>query len=181
MNVLRIDFQELYRRHLCRHSQFGINVVHVVSVLGTYVALYGLVSALAASEWMLLAIIVPYLTILAFNIPLRVFLLNALFVGLLLLACLRMPPLPFWCYLLLIILFYKLQAWSHKIYTRETDMTEFDEKYRKGARLFVLLSIYELPILLNYLFFGKRDWYAHGDGNPADSVRGVATTLSRKG
>jgi hypothetical protein len=37
-------------------------------------------------------------------------------------------------------------------------MTAFNAKYRKGPALFVLLSLYELPILLNYLVFGRRDW-----------------------
>jgi hypothetical protein len=32
-------------------------------------------------------------------------------------------------------------------------MTEFNRKYKKGFVLFVLLSVYELPILLNYLCF----------------------------
>jgi hypothetical protein len=160
MNILRADFRELYQRHLCRHSQFGINVAHLASVLGTYAALYALIYALGVSEWMLLAMIGLYLALLAFNLPLRVFLLNALIVVLLFLACLALPSLPWWCYPLLIIFFYKLQAWSHRIYTRETDMTEFNKKYHKGLTLFALLSLYELPILLNYLFFGRKDWRA---------------------
>ena len=39
MNILRINFDELYRRHLCRHSEFGINVLHIVSVWGVYLSL----------------------------------------------------------------------------------------------------------------------------------------------
>ena len=40
MNVLSADFQELYERHLCRHSQFGINVAHLACVVGTYLAYF---------------------------------------------------------------------------------------------------------------------------------------------
>lgn len=180
MNILSVDFQELYQRHLCRHSQPGINVVHLVSVLGTYVAVGSFVYALAAAEWILPALLVPYLAILAFNVPLRVFLLNTLFVGILILASLALPQLPLWCYPLIMFLSYKLQAWSHKIYTRETDMTEFDKKYPKGIARFALLSIYELPILLNYLFFGKKDWWAEGEGSPSNGVRDPSTRFGEK-
>jgi hypothetical protein len=163
MNILRVDFPELYRRHLCRHSQFGINVAHVVSVLGTYLSLCGLVYALVPSPWPMVAIVVPYLAILAFNIPFRVFLVNALFLVLIFATFLVLPPLPIWTYPIGVLLFYELQLVSHKVYTRETDMTEFNQKYPKGFVLKVLLSIYELPILLNYLFFGKKDWCISSD------------------
>jgi hypothetical protein len=180
MNLLSVDFQELYQRHLCRHSQFGINMAHLASVLGTYVIVGSLVYALAAPTWTLLALVVPYLAILAFNIPLRVFLLNMVFIGMLLLVCWTLPPFPVWCYPLLLLLFHKLQAWSHKIYRRETDMTEFDKKYPKGITRFVLLSIYELPLLLNYLFFGKKDWHAGNEDHPATSLGDLATRLGEK-
>jgi hypothetical protein len=180
MNVLSVDFHELYRRHLCRHSKFGINVAHVVSLLGTYVMLGGLVYALAMPEWILPALIVPYLTILAFNIPLPVFLLNTLFLGMVLLTCWALPALPLWCYPLGIVVFYKLQAWSHRIYRREMDMTEFDRKYPKGFARFVLLSVYELPILLNYLFFGQQDWYPGSDVNSSGDGGSLVTTLGEK-
>jgi hypothetical protein len=180
MNVLSVDFHELCRRHLCRHSELGINVAHVVSVLGTYVLLGGLVYALAAPEWLLPALVVPYLTILAFNIPLLVILLNTLLLGLVLLICRALPSLPLWSYPLAIVVFYKLQAWSHKVYRRESDMTEFDKKYPKGFTRFVLLSVYELPILLNYLFFGKDDWYPGSGGNSPSHVGELVTSLGEK-
>ena len=53
---------------------------------------------------------------------------------------------------------YKLQTWSHKIYNFKKDMTEFNKKYPKGVTLFLLLSLYELPILLNYLCFDRKSW-----------------------
>jgi len=179
LNILKVDFQDLYQRHLCRHSQLGINIGHLVLVLAIYAALGGFVYALGAPDWILLVVIVPYLAILAFNIPLRVFLLNALFVGMLFLACLALPRWPLWSYPLAILVFYKLQAWSHKIYTHETDMTEFDKRYPKGIARFVLLSVYELPILVHYLFFGKKDW-ARSDGNSSNGVRDLAIASAEK-
>ena len=44
MNPFRVNFQELYARHLCRHSQYGINVIHVAAVFGIYLALAGIYS-----------------------------------------------------------------------------------------------------------------------------------------
>jgi hypothetical protein len=178
MNVWSANFQELYQRHLCRHSQFGINVIHLAAVIGTYLALYGLIFGLIQSigyvlaangtvshgwesKWLLLAIAVPYVTILALNIPAKVLLATVVCLGLFLAAFVALPALPMWAlwtYVVAILLCYKIQAWSHKIYDKEMDMTEFNKKYPKGFPLFVLLSIYELPILLNYLFFGKKDW-----------------------
>jgi hypothetical protein len=165
VNVLSVNFQELYERHLCRHSQFGINVVHLASVVGTYLALYGIVYWLVRSEWVLLGIAAPYLVVLAPNVPGRVFLVSVVFMalffmGFFFMASFALPSLSVWWYLLGVVVFYKIQAWSHKVYSKETDMTYFNKKYQKGFGLFILLSIYELPILLNYLFFGKRDWCA---------------------
>jgi hypothetical protein len=160
MNVLSVNFQELYDRHLCRHSQFGINVIHLASVVGTYLALYGILYGLVSSAWVLLGVAIPYLVILAFNIPVRVFLVNVTFLGLFFAAFFALPTLSVWWYLVGIVVFYKVQAWSHKVFNKEQDMTDFNKKYPKGFVLFVLLSIYELPILLCYLFFGKRDWCA---------------------
>jgi hypothetical protein len=170
VNPLSVDFKELYQRHLCRHSQFGINVEHLLCVIGTYLALYGLLVWVA---WTLLspqyalwappAVVVPYLAVLAPNLPRRVFLAALAFLALFFLAFFSLvagglPTWPVWIYPLAVLVFYKLQAWSHKVYSKESDMTYFNKKYPKGFALFVLLSIYELPILLNYLFFGKRDW-----------------------
>jgi hypothetical protein len=129
-------------------------------VVGTYLALYGILYGLVSSAWALLAVTVPYLLILAPNIPVRVFIVNVVFLGLFFAAFFALPPLPLWAYAIGVVVFYKIQAWSHKVYTKERDMTEFNKKYHKGFALFILLSIYELPILLYYLFFGKRDWCA---------------------
>jgi hypothetical protein len=160
MNLLSANFGELYERHLCRHSQYGINVVHLLSVIGVYLGLFALIFSLVQSEWVLLAIAVPYLLILIFNVPFHVFVVNVVFIGLIVLASSAMPELFVGWYLVGMLIAYKLQVWSHRFYTKERDMTEFNAKYRKGFSLFVLLSVYELPILLNYLFFGRRDWCA---------------------
>jgi hypothetical protein len=166
MNLLRVNFQELYERHLCRHSQYGINVIHLATVIGTYLALFGIASWLFESWWVLLAIPLPYLAALAFNIPLRVLAVTLVFLGLffvvffmLFFSPYALPLLPVWC-ILLIILCHQIQNWSHKIYPLERDMTEFNKKYKKGPVLFVLLLVYELPILLNYLVFGRKNWCA---------------------
>jgi hypothetical protein len=37
-------------------------------------------------------------------------------------------------------------------------MTEFNRKYSKGSVLFIILLFYEVPIVLNYLVFGRKDW-----------------------
>jgi hypothetical protein len=160
MNALRANFAELYQRHLCRHSQYGINVVHLLSVVGVYLGLFALIYSLVPSEWVLLAIAIPYLMILVFNIPISVFVVNVGLMGLIVYASVLLPPMFVGWYLLAIAISYKLQVWSHRFYTKERDMTEFNKKYHKGFGLFVLLSVYELPILLNYIFCGRRDWCA---------------------
>ncbi len=72
-------------------------------------------------------------------------------------VCVRvLPPWAFWVYLLPIPVFYKLQAWSHKVWNLERDMTDFNQKYRKGFVLFVVLLFYEVPIVLNYLVFNPK-------------------------
>jgi hypothetical protein len=160
MNLFRVNFQELYERHLCRHSQYGINVIHLAAVFGIYLALAGTICYLIGSEWLLLCIIVPHLVIVAFNVPGRVLLGNALFMALFFALFLSLPRPPVWVYVLAVPLLYKVQAWSHKVYNVERGMTEFNKKYKKGFVLFVLLSIYELPLLLNYLVFDKNNWSA---------------------
>jgi hypothetical protein len=159
MNPLRANFSELYRRHLCRHSEFGINVAHIVSVVGTYLALFGLIYGLVHSEWVVVALTIPYLAVLLLNIPLGVFVVNAAFMGLIMAAAFALPEISWWWYLPALFVFHRIQIWSHRFYTRELDMTKFSTKYRKGFALFVLLAVYELPILVNYLFFGRSDWY----------------------
>src|SRR5262245_25019530 len=97
MNLLRVNFQELYERHLCRHSQLGINVQHLAGMTATYLLLFGIawwlvesgLAVLAVPEpsrplisWLvMLAIPVPYLAVIAPNVPLRVFAVTVLFLA----------------------------------------------------------------------------------------------------
>ncbi len=164
MNLLRIDFEEIYRRHLCRHGEFGINVLHLIAVVGVYLALFGLVTTLLPfqSEWaksmVLVAMLLIYLVILATNIPAKVFGLTFLFISALLAVHSVLPVLPFWCYPLIMFGFHQFQQLHHRWYALHRDMSEFSDRYRKGLHLFLMLSVYELPILLRYLVLGQKDW-----------------------
>jgi hypothetical protein len=160
VRIWSIEFQELYARHLCRHSQFGNNVVHVLCLMGVYFGLYGLAYRLLPSPWVCVAVAVPYLLLLAVNVPIHVWCATVLFLAGFIAGVLNLPQLPVWCYPIFVAVFYKLQSWSHKAFTKASDMTEFDKKYPKGFAMFCLLSIYELPVLLCYLFFGRKDWCA---------------------
>jgi hypothetical protein len=158
MNLLKVNFPELYDRHLCRHSQFGINVIHILAAQGIYFCLYAMVYHLTGLTWPLLATAGVHLAIVALNLPLKVLAGTVVFLAAVVALVVSLPTLPAWAYALAIYPSYKIQAWSHKVYNVERDMTEFNQKYRKGFALFVLLSIYEAPILLNYLVFDKNNW-----------------------
>jgi hypothetical protein len=158
MNIFKIHFAELYERHLCRHSQFGINVVHLAMVFGIYFALAGILSWIVGSDWLLLCLIVPHLILVAFNVPLRVFVGCVLLMAFFFASFVFIPKAPLWIDILAIPVLYKIQSWSHIIYNASCDMTEFNMKYRKGYVLFVLLSLYEIPLLLNYLLFDRNTY-----------------------
>ena len=51
MNLFKVNFLELYERHLCRHSQYGINVIHLISVIGSYLALFAIAFRLFENVW----------------------------------------------------------------------------------------------------------------------------------
>ena len=44
MRLLLVEFNELFERHLCRHSQFGINVLHLIALFAIWYAVYGLLA-----------------------------------------------------------------------------------------------------------------------------------------
>jgi hypothetical protein len=170
MNLLRPDFNELYQRHLCRHSQFGINVQHLIGVTVTYLCLCGLIRAVADWTWPLAICSLLYLGIIFSNTPLRIAIVTAAFVALLSLIFLALPPLAWWIYLVVMLVAYKIQAWTHRYWDVAFDISGFDKKYRKGFGLFVLLSVYELPILLAYLLFWKvRTYPMAGHAMPEDA------------
>jgi hypothetical protein len=158
LTLLRVDFRDLYERHLCRHSQFGINAAHLAALFGVWYGVYAFLYWLTRAEWLPVALAAAYLALVALNAPLRVIVATALFLALLVAAVLRLPALPWWADLLMVPVFYKLQAWSHKLFTAERDMTEFNKRYPKGPVLFVVLLVYEVTLLLNYLIFGRKSW-----------------------
>src|SRR5262249_30897196 len=128
LSLWKVNFQELYERHLCRHSQYGLNVAHLATVVGCYLGLFAVAQWLVDSPWVLLAIPVPYFLVLAFNVPLRVLLASLVFVAAFFALFFALPPLPLWLAVLLVPVCHILQNWSHRIWTRERDMTQFKGK-----------------------------------------------------
>src|SRR5262245_8119192 len=102
MTLFRVDFPGLYGRHLCRHSQFGINVVHLAALFGVWFGVYGIVYALARVEWLPVALAVGYLALVAVNAPPRVCVATAGFLALFLAALFWLPECPLWVYLVMI-------------------------------------------------------------------------------
>src|SRR5262245_39872212 len=126
MRLFLVEFDELYARHLCRHSQCGINVVHLIALAAIWYSIYGLGYWLTGMAWLIAMPAVLYLGMLAPNLPARVLGATGLFLAAIVAAVVLFPQPPFWVYLLMIAVSYKVQSWSHRFYTHETDMTEFD-------------------------------------------------------
>ena len=158
MSLGSVEFDELYARHLCRHSQFGINVAHLAALFGVWFGVYGFLYWVFRTEWVPIGLAAGYLGLVALNAPLRVTLATAVFLAGFVGAVVFSPTLPWWVYLVMIPVFYEIQNLSHKVFNVERDMTEFNKKYTKGFVLFVVLLVYEVPIVLNYLVFGRKDW-----------------------
>ena len=86
MSLTRFDFDDLYARHLCRHSQFGINVAHVAALYGLWFGVYATIAQGASllglqPFWPLTALAITYLAIVAMNAPYRVSLATAVFLA----------------------------------------------------------------------------------------------------
>ncbi len=172
------NFAELFSRHLCRHGEFGINVLHLIAVYGIYLSVYALVSTVFSIlgpelNWLirsaiLFAASVPYLILMFRNLSGMVLLLVVVSILSLCVFGALLLVVPWWLHLLLIPVWHRVQLWSHRIYCREKDMTHFAEKYPKGMKLFVLLSVYELPILLNFFLKGESE--SQSTSNPSNSV-----------
>src|SRR3979409_1996675 len=158
MSLVRVEFDELYARRLGRHSRFGSNVRPLAALFGVWFGVYGTLYWLIPTEWLLIAMAGSYPAMLLPSVALRAALATGFYLVGVVCAVLWLPGLPIWAYLVMIPVFYKLQAWSHKWYTVENDMTVFNQKYTKGFVLFVVLLFFEVPILLNYLLFGRKDW-----------------------
>lgn len=167
LSLLRVDFNELYTRHLGRHSQFGINVAHLIALYGVWFGVYGAVAQIARlaaiPNWW--AIIVgmgaAYLASVAIRAPFHVILATAVFMCFFVASVLAVPQLPGWsipAFLALIPIFYKVQSYSHKIWTAAADMSEFNKQFPPGRELNFILLVLEVPICLNYLLFRRQDW-----------------------
>ena len=168
ISILRINFDELYRRHLCRHSQFGLNVQHLIAVYGIYYSIYSLAAILirhlmpqlnAATQAVTLAVLsIPDIGVLAANIPVTLLPAIVVSIALLIAGSVMQTTIPLCLHIVLIVMWHRFQLWSHKRYTLHRDMSEFECRYKKGGYLFLLLAVYELPILLHYFLVGRRDW-----------------------
>ena len=127
-----------------------------------------------AAGWLIIvALAVTYLALVAINAPYHVSLATAVFLAFFVASVLALPRLPSWwilAFLALVPVFYKLQAWSHKIWTVAADMTEFNKRFPPGRTLSTILLIYEVPICLNYLIFRRQDWRAEGFDQPSRLV-----------
>ena len=166
MTLLSVDFADLYARHLCRHSQFGINAIHLLALYGVWFGVYAALHWLSGFWWLPVALAAGYLGLVAFNAPMRVTVATAGFLALFVGAVLCVPiDLPWWIlgvYVAMIPACYQLQNLSHKVYTRRNRHDGFQPAapYPKGRVLFVVLLINEVPILLNYLLCDRRNWRA---------------------
>jgi hypothetical protein len=178
MNLIKVNFEELYQRHLCRHSQFGINVLHLIAVAGIYFSLFEIALSSPGAEWFVSGVLSAYFVLLLASIPLRVWFVTLLAIGLLLATALALPRLSVWIYLVMILAWHRFQVWNHRVYDHSHPMEAFAQKYRKGLRLFVLLAVYELPILLNYLVFDRRNWEAYQLSGPVLSHDAGMSTSS---
>ncbi len=167
LSLLHVDFNDLYARHLGRHSQFGINVAHLGALYGLWFGVYAVIYEavllldLPAAWLIVVALALAYLALVVINAPARVSLATAVFLAFFVASVLALPRLPSWSILafgLLVPVFYKLQSWSHKIWTVAADMTEFNKRFPPGRTLSSILLIYEVPICLNYLMFRRQDW-----------------------
>src|SRR5262249_7642168 len=129
-------------------------------LFGMWYGVYALVFYLTGAEWLLAALALAYLAVVAVNAPARVLVVTAIFLVLFLAAVIWLPPLPVWVYVVMIPVFYEIQQLSHKVWTVAKDMTAFDARYPKGPVLFVILLIFEVPLVLNYLVFDRKNWAA---------------------
>ena len=167
LSLLHVDFEDLYARHLGRHSQFGINVAHLAALyglwFGVYRALYqvALLARLPAPWVIVVALAASYLAVVAINAPAPISLATAVFLAVFVASVLALPGLEggwLLAFIAMIPLFYKLQSWSHKVWTVAADMSEFNKRFPPGRTLSTILLFYEVPICLNYLLFRRRDW-----------------------
>jgi len=165
--LLHVDFEGLYTRHLGRHSQFGINVNHLIALCMLWFGIYSFLTQGARSVGLPWPWLVPvglagaYLAVVCLHSPMRVILATATFLALFVASVLAVPATPAWAiplFLLLIPIGYKIQSWGHKVWTAAADMSDFNRRFPPGRDLNLVLLFYEVPICLNYLVFRRKDW-----------------------
>ncbi|OAI54601.1 hypothetical protein AYO44_03405 [Planctomycetaceae bacterium SCGC AG-212-F19] len=169
MNMLRVNFPELYQRHLCRHSQYGINVVHLATVIGSYLALFWIAAWVIDVPWILLAIPLPYFVVLGVNVSARVLAACVVFVAGFFVLFFSIPAPPVWLCPVVLVVCHLVQNWSHRLWDLDQDMSAYQEKYKKGPALSFPLAFYELPLLLNYLVFDRKSGVATVEPAPTSS------------
>lgn len=150
MNILNINFEELYQRHLCRHSQFGLNVGHLGSVFAVYFGLCAIVWEITARfagydhpEYIIIGLVTPYMLVLLFNVPLKVWLSTLAMVAIIVSTALFVCPLislpggmaslTIVLYVVLILAAHKYQNWSHQFYHKEPRHVGFQREVSKGV------------------------------------------------
>jgi hypothetical protein len=167
LSLLRFDFDGLYIRHLGRHSQLGINIAHLIALYGIWFGIYavigqGVLLLGLPSAWpVLVPMALAYLGTISMNSPFSVTVATAAFVALLVASVLALPALPLWSFigfLALLPVSYKVQAYSHKVWTIAADMSEHNKRFPPGRDLNIILLFYEVPICLKYLLFCPGDW-----------------------
>ncbi len=167
LSLRHVDFDELYARHLGRHSQFGINVAHVLALYGLWFGVYAALDQAARQLGalttlpILAAMAAAYLAVVGLNAPLRVIAATAAVLAVFVASVLAVPTLPAWSivgFIAMVPAFYKFQSWNHKIWTSAADMSEFNRRFPPGRDLNLILLVYEIPICLNYLLFHREDW-----------------------
>ena len=167
MNLPRVDFEDLFARHLGRHSQFGINVAHLGALYGMWFGIYAavkqaiLLAGVPVAWPITLAMAVAYLAMIAVNAPRRVILATAVFLALFVASVIALPKLPGWsipAFLVMVPIFYKLQSWSHKVWNTAANMSEFNRRFPPGRELSLILLVNEVPICVYYLIFRRKDW-----------------------
>jgi hypothetical protein len=167
LSLLGFDFDAIYTRHLGRHSQFGINIAHLVALWGIWFGIYAAIDqgtrllGLRNSWPVPVAMALAYLATICINAPPSVIAATAGFLALLVTSVLALPTLPGWsivAFLALIPVSYKVQAWSHRMWTKAADMSEFNKIFPPGRDLNIVLLFFEVPICLKYLLFCPKDW-----------------------
>ena len=167
LSLLHVDFEGLYVRHLGRHSQVGINVNHLLALFMLWFGVYAFLTQGARlvgvpSPWGVpVGLAAAYLLVIGMHSPPRVILATAAFLALLVGGVVALPALPGWAIPLFsstIPACYKLQSYSHKVWTVAADMSDFNRRFPPGRDLNLVLLFYEVPICLNYLVFRPRDW-----------------------